>query len=82
MLRILTLIIIGLATAGWLWVVATVVIATRDGGLGFGFPVIPITSAVFLIFALPALVLALKRKLLWLALTLALLSLVSVVLVT
>ena len=81
MLRILILFIIGLATAAWLWVIATVVLATWDVGLGIGFTVIAITSTIFLVFALPAFILALRKKLLWLALILALLSLIGVALV-
>jgi hypothetical protein len=82
MLRTVIFTIVGLATAVWLSFVVTVSIAPSDlVGRGWAIAFVAIPSAAFLVFALPAFILALKRKLLGLALTLALLSVISVVLV-
>jgi hypothetical protein len=81
MLRILTFIILGLAASAWLWVVTAVLLATQDGNSALDFLFIAVTGAILLVFALPAFILALKRKLLWLAPFLALLSLTGVALV-
>ncbi len=81
MLRTLTLIILGLGAVAWLWVVTAILLVTQGGNSGFGFMVAAIVSAVFLAFALPALILALKRKFLWAAPFLAVLALLGVVLV-
>lgn len=80
MLRIATFIVLGLATVAWLSFVGAILL-TSEGELGFGFAVIGVTSLTFLAFALPAVILAWKRKLLGLALALAILSLVATVLV-
>ncbi len=83
MLRTFILIIVSLVAAFWLWIVA-IAFLTNLGPQENGFTVALaiMASAPFLAFTLPALFLALKRRLLWLALVLALLSLVSLVLGT
>ncbi len=74
MLRNIILIILALQTAAWIWFL-TILFLNRPDSTDMGWTVviaaIPIT--VFIVFALPALILALKRKWLWLALALALL---------
>jgi len=80
MLRIATFIVIGIAAAAWfLFVMAFIHVA--EPGPGISFAAIGVTSAAFLVFALPALILAWGRKFLGLALALALLSLAAIVLV-
>jgi len=82
MLRAITLIIVGLVTALWLWILV-IALLTNLGPKENGFAImLALASSVpFLIFALPALIPALKRKFLGLALSLALASLISVALV-
>lgn len=80
MLRIATFIVLGLATVAWLSFVGAIIL-TSEGELGYGYAVIYVTGRTFLAFALPAVFLAWKGKLLGLALALALLSLVATVLV-
>ena len=82
MLRAVTLIIVGLVTAAWLWIVVIAVLTNlgaEESGFAVALALAPSIPA--LAFALPALVLALRRRLPGLALGLALASLVSVVLV-
>lgn len=82
MLRILTLIITGLVTAFWLWMVA-IAFLTNWGPEenGFAMASAMLAGVPFLLFALPALFLALKRKFMGLAMALAVFSLVSIALV-
>jgi hypothetical protein len=80
MLRIIILIILALATAAWLWV-AVEVLTMRDGDTGLGVAALIIPGAAFLVFALPAFLLAIRGRHLGVALSLALLSIVSAVLV-
>ncbi|MCG7393969.1 hypothetical protein MHY87_13745 [Microvirga sp. ACRRW] len=74
MLRTIILIILALQTAAWIWFL-TILFLYRPDSTDTGWTVviaaIPIT--VFVVFALPSLILALKGRLLWLALALALL---------
>lgn len=81
-MRTLTIIIVSLVTAFWIWMVAIAVL-TNWGPEENGFAIaLAMTASVpFLVLTLPALLLALKRKFTGLALALALFSLVSVVLV-
>ncbi|WP_262028807.1 hypothetical protein [Microvirga sp. Mcv34] len=75
MLRVITLILLGLQTTVWLWFLTTLFLInpdTSDIGWTGAFIALPLT--IFIAFALPALILALKRKMLWLALALTLLS--------
>ncbi|KFG68436.1 hypothetical protein [Microvirga sp. BSC39] len=82
MLRTVILLILGLGTAAWLWLLATLVLAPSDSvDAGWAFAAAAVPSAAFLAFALPALILALKGRHLGGALILALLSLISGVLV-
>jgi hypothetical protein len=80
MLRTTILIILCLATTAWLWVLAAALLSTGEEEEIVNLVVSIVTGAAYLAFALPAFVLALKRKLMWLGLALALLSLASVVL--
>ncbi len=82
MLRTLTLIIVGLVTAFWLWMVA-IAFLTNWGPQenGFAMALAMTASVPLLVLTLPALVLALKRKFVRLALALALFSLISIALV-
>jgi hypothetical protein len=81
MLRTVILIIIGLAMAAWLWVLIAAFLAMREGGMGLGIAAPMATGVAFVVFAMPAFLLAVNKRLLWLALVLALLSLISVILV-
>ncbi|WP_134499536.1 hypothetical protein [Microvirga pakistanensis] len=78
MLRIFTLFVLGIATAAWFWAVVVAGPVMQRSVMGIGFATIAITTAVVLAFALPAFILALRRKFLWLALLLAMLSLFRV----
>ena len=81
MLRAFILIILGLGTTAWLSLVTVLLAHSNPMGEGIVIALVAIPSAVFLVFALPAFILALKRSSLGLALALALLSLVSLALV-
>lgn len=82
MLRTFTLIIVGLVTAFWLWMVAIAVLTNwGPEENGFAMAIAMVASVPFLVLALPALLLAFKRKFVGLALALALFSLVSIALV-
>lgn len=82
MLRTLTLIITGVVTAFWLWMV-TIAFLTNWGPEenGFAIAFAMAASVPFLVLTLPALLLALRSKFVGLALALALFSLVSIALV-
>ena len=82
MLRTFTLIIISLVTAFWLWMVALAILTNLGPEEnGFATALAMAASVPFLLFTLPALLLASKRKFLGLALALALFSLVFLALV-
>jgi hypothetical protein len=81
MLRTVVLTFIGFAAAVWLWVLIAAFLATREGGMGIGIAAPMATGVAFVVFGIPAFLLALNKRLLWLALVLALLSLISVILV-
>jgi hypothetical protein len=81
MLRIAVMILVGLGTALWLWVAGTALLIDSDQmgeGIAYGFAAI--ATLLFLIFTLPAFVLALKNKALWAALLLAVVPLSPIVL--
>ena len=82
MLRAMTLTVVSLVAALWLWTV-TVAILTNWGPRenGFATALALAASMPFLTLALPALILALRRKFVVLALALAVMSLLSIALV-
>ncbi|SCY84885.1 hypothetical protein [Microvirga guangxiensis] len=78
MLRITTLVISTLTIGIWLWVLR-IAIGTNFNVMAS--TLLMVASAPLLLFAMPALILALTRRLLGFALGLALLSVVSIILV-
>ncbi|EIM29611.1 hypothetical protein MicloDRAFT_00020920 [Microvirga lotononidis] len=72
MLRAIILILLGLQTVVWLRFLAMLLTNPNLAGSGWMGAIIALPLVVFAALALPALILALKRRMLWLALALTL----------
>lgn len=78
MLRIAAMILAGMGAMLWLWI-AGIAFLTESGPMGEGiaFGWAALSTLLFLIFTLPALILGLKNRALGLALVLAIVPLIS-----
>ncbi|MEZ0170517.1 hypothetical protein [Microvirga sp. TS319] len=78
MLRISVMILAGIGTMLWLWVAGTaLIIDAYQMGEGIAYVFGALSTLLFLVFTLPALILALKNRALWTALVLAIVPLIS-----